>query len=151
MVPKLDFYIIDLGSFSKLHFDEVSLFQYAKVSEVVYILYIYGVFSIALGDPIYTLHICNVYTVFLRGISNNIPPKPRHFFVLGLASVSGVYCWIYHEKTPYIQYISHLEGFFRISKYVKKILIFPFWLSKYVNQILIFHSICTYPQFGGYI
>ena len=41
MVPKLDFYIIDLGSFSKLHFDEVSLFQYAKVSEVVYILYIY--------------------------------------------------------------------------------------------------------------
>ena len=25
-------------------------------------------------------NICNVYTVFLRGISNNIPPKPGHFF-----------------------------------------------------------------------
>ena len=41
MVPKLDFYIIDLGSFSKLHFDEVSLFQYAKVSEVDIYIYIY--------------------------------------------------------------------------------------------------------------
>ena len=45
MVPKLDFYIIDHGSFSKLHFEEVSLFQYPIVSEVVYTLYIYGVFS----------------------------------------------------------------------------------------------------------
>ena len=52
-----------------------------------------------------------VYTVFFRGISKNIPPQPRHFFVLGLrprtknASVSGVYCWIYPSKTPYIHYI----------------------------------------------
>ena len=26
------------------------------------------------------------------------------------AEVEGVYCWIYPEKTPYIQYISHFEG-----------------------------------------
>ena len=25
-----------------------------------------------------------IYTVFFRGISNTIPPQPRHFFVLGL-------------------------------------------------------------------
>ena len=90
--------------------------------------------------------------MFLRGISNNIPPKPRHIFCRGWG---GIYCWIYHEKTPYIQYTSHLEGFFWISKYVKKIQIFPFWNSKYVNQILISHSIYTfyniYPPNGGYI
>ena len=58
------------------------------------IYYIYGVFSIALGDPIYTLHICNVYTVFLRcGLGRKN------------ASVSGVYCCIYPSKAPYIHYI----------------------------------------------
>ena len=57
---------------------------------------------------------------------NNIPPKPRHFSSEAAgrgrknAEVEGVYCCIYHEKAPYIQYISHLEGLFWISKYVKK-------------------------------
>ena len=81
MVPKLDFYIIDLGSFSKLHFDEVSLFQYHTVPEVVYTLYIY------MGSS--------------QAISKNIAPQPRIFFALGLrprtkkkSSVSGLYCWI---------------------------------------------------------
>ena len=65
MVPKLDFYIIDLGSFSKLHFDEVSLFQYAKVSEVVYIFYIYMGSSQAMYIQ---QHICKVYMGSPRAI-----------------------------------------------------------------------------------
>ena len=62
MVPKLDFYIIDLGSFSKLHFDEVSLFQYAKVKWCIYYIY--------MGSS--------------QAISNNIAPQPRIFIALGL-------------------------------------------------------------------
>ena len=36
-------------------------------------------------------YICNVYTVFSRAISNNIAPKPRHFFVRGQPLNRGIF------------------------------------------------------------
>ena len=58
-----------------------------------------------------------VYTVFFRGISNNIPPQPRHFFVLGLRSrtkkclgFGGILLDIPLKNTVYTLHISHLGG-----------------------------------------
>ena len=86
-----------------------------------------------------------VYTGLSRGICNNIPPQPRHFFVLGLRprtkkclGFGGILLHIPRESTVYTIYIP-----FRGLNFFMKILsdISPIW-----------GIYCLiYPPFEGYM
>ena len=96
-----------------------------------------------------------MYIRVCRGVYATIYPRNRGIFSSEAAGrgrknaeVEGVYCCIDHEKAPYIQYISHLEGSISSWKYC---LIYPPFEGYMCIYISLGIYIYIYPAAAGYM